>query len=119
MNEDKQLLDNIVDAIKEKKGSGIVVVDMQKIDTGVCRYFVICQGGSPAQTTAIARNVGDRLREKSATKPFFVAGLDNAVWIAMDYGNVFVHIFLPRERAFYDLEHLWADATLTEIPDED
>jgi ribosome-associated protein len=37
----------------------------------------------------------------------------------MDYADVMVHIFLPEERAFYDLEHLWADAELTEVEDED
>jgi ribosome-associated protein len=37
----------------------------------------------------------------------------------MDYGDIFVHIFQPEERAFYDLEHLWADATLTSIPNID
>ncbi len=41
----------------------------------------------------------------------------NSVWVAMDYSDVIVHIFLPEERAFYDLEHLWADAELEEIVD--
>jgi ribosome-associated protein len=35
----------------------------------------------------------------------------------MDYGDVMVHIFIPELRKFYDLEHLWADAVLEEIPD--
>jgi ribosome-associated protein len=52
-------------------------------------------------------------------KPSAVAGLDNAQWVAMDYGDVLVHIFLPDVREFYDLEHLWADAALTRIPDID
>lgn len=37
----------------------------------------------------------------------------------MDYGTVMVHIFVPDAREHYDLEHLWEDATLTEIPDID
>ena len=36
----------------------------------------------------------------------------------MDYGTVIVHLFLQEAREFYDLEHLWADAEITEIPDE-
>jgi len=39
--------------------------------------------------------------------------------VAMDYGDVLVHVFVPDMRAFYDLEHLWADAPLTRIPELD
>ncbi|MBQ4038431.1 MAG: RsfS/YbeB/iojap family protein, partial [Bacteroidaceae bacterium] len=41
------------------------------------------------------------------------------LWIAMDYGEVLVHIFLPETREFYDIDHLWADAKLEIIPDID
>ena len=37
----------------------------------------------------------------------------------MDYGNVMVHILLPDMREFYDIEHLWDDAKLTEVADID
>ena len=37
----------------------------------------------------------------------------------MDYGNVMVHVFVPQSREFYDLEHLWEDAKLNNIPDLD
>jgi len=39
--------------------------------------------------------------------------------VAMDYGDVLVHIFLPDVRSYYDLEHLWDDAALTHIPNLD
>ena len=48
-----------------------------------------------------------------------VDGLRNATWVAMDYSDVIVHIFLPELRAFYDIEHLWADANLRSIPNLD
>ena len=48
-----------------------------------------------------------------------VAGLGNDQWVAMDFVDVLVHIFLPEVRAYYDLEHLWADAKLTHIPNLD
>ena len=52
-------------------------------------------------------------------KPERVAGLENAQWVAMDYGDVLVHVFLPDVREYYDLEHLWDDAELTHIPNLD
>ena len=58
-------------------------------------------------------------RKELGEKPSQVAGLENAQWVAMDYGEAMVHIFLPDERQYYDLEHLWDDANLTEVPDLD
>lgn len=48
-----------------------------------------------------------------------VVGLTNAQWVAMDYTDVMVHIFLPETRAYYNLENLWEDAKLTRLPDID
>ena len=56
---------------------------------------------------------------EAATKPIAVSGLGNAVWVAMDFADVIVHIFLPELRSFYDIEHLWADADLQSIPNLD
>ena len=115
----KQLVDTITLGIQEKKGSKIVIADLTGMDSSICRYFVICQGNSPAQVEAITESVGDMAREKLGEKPAHVVGLDNAQWVAMDYTDVLVHIFLPDVREYYDLEHLWDDATLTQIPDLD
>ena len=48
-------------------------------------------------------------------KPTAVVGLENAQWVAMDFTDVMVHIFLPDVREYYDMEHLWEDAVLTKV----
>ena len=68
---------------------------------------------------AICESVGDLCRERLREKPAHVVGLEHAQWVAMDYGDALVHIFLPDVRAYYDLEHLWEDAELTRIEDLD
>ena len=119
MEQTKQLVTTITKGIQEKKGGNIVIADLSSIEGTICKYFVICQGNSPAQVEAITESIGDFARNEMNEKPSAVAGLDNAQWVAMDYGDVLVHIFLPDVREFYDLEHLWADAALTRIPDID
>ena len=119
MNEIKQLVEIITKGIQEKKGSRIVIADLSAMGSSICRYFVICQGNSPSQVEAITESVGDMVRETLGEKPAHVVGLDNAQWVAMDYTDVLVHIFLPDVREYYDLEHLWDDATLTQIEDLD
>lgn len=119
MNETKALIEAITEGIQDKKGKRIVVADLTEIDDTICNYFIICQGNSPSQVTAIVESIHDRARVDAHLKPYAVDGLRNANWVAMDYGEVLVHIFLPEARQFYDLEHLWADAKLNEIPDLD
>jgi ribosome-associated protein len=115
----QQLVKSIILGIQEKKGSNIVVADLQKIEGSICKFFVVCQGNSPQQVEAIATSVGDYLRANEGEKPVNVVGLTNAQWVAMDYVDVMVHIFLPDVREYYDLENLWQDAELTRVPDLD
>lgn len=119
MEEVRRLVDTIIEGIQEKKGSDIVVADLDGIDGTICRYFVICQGNSPMQVEAIAESVGDYAREKEGEKPVHVVGLENAQWVALDYVDVMVHIFIPELRSYYDLETLWQDAKMEIIPNLD
>ena len=114
-----ELVETIIKGIQEKKGQHIVVADLQNIEGTITSYFVICQGNSPAQVEAITESIGDMARKELGEKPSQVAGLENAQWVAMDYADVMVHVFLPDVRAYYDLEHLWDDARLTQIEDLD
>ena len=119
MEQQTQLVETIIKGIQEKKGQRIVVADLQGIDGAIARYFIICQGNSPSQVEAVTESIGDFARKDLGEKPATVAGLENAQGVAMDYGDVLVHVFLPDVREYYDLEHLWDDATLTHIPDLD
>lgn len=116
MSETKQLLSSIVEGMQEKKAKNICIVDMSELDSP-CQYFVIASGQSNTQVMSIAVSTKDRVRELAGQKPFGQDGYDNCQWIAMDYGVAIVHIFQPEFRQFYDIEHLWADAKITQIPD--
>ncbi len=119
MNEAKTLVKKITEGIQEKKGKNIVIADLAAVDDAICKYFVICEGNSPNQVAAIVDSVREYVRKELNEKPIAVAGLRNAQWVAMDYVEALVHVFLPETRSFYNLEHLWADAKLTRIPDAD
>ncbi len=119
MTEATNLVKSITKGIQEKKGQHIVIADLRHIDGAIANYFVICQGNSPTQVEAIAESVGDICRKEAGEKPVNVNGLGNNQWVAIDYVDVLVHIFMPEAREFYDLENLWEDAKLTELPDVD
>lgn len=119
MDDTKVLIQKVIEGIQEKKGKNIVVADLTEIGDTICKYFIICEGNSPSQISAIVDSIKEFAKKEANTKPIAVDGLNNAEWVAMDYSDVIVHIFLPPVREYYNLETLWADAKLTTIPDID
>ena len=117
MIETEKLVDTVVKGLQEKKGHSITTADLRQIGDTICRFFVLCTGNSPSHVQSLAQSVDEMVRKEGGTHPAAVAGMQHAGWVAMDYGDVMVHIFLGEEREFYDLEHLWADAVLEDIPD--
>ena len=119
MTKQKELVKTIIDGIQEKKGRSISVINLSGIEGSICNFFVVCQGNSPQQVDAITDSVEDVVRENAGEKPVRVIGRENALWVAMDYTDVMVHIFVPDARAYYNLENLWEDAPTEQIPDLD
>lgn len=119
MTKTKELVNKIIEGIQEKKGTEIVVADLTEIGDTICDYLVICQGNSPTQLDAIIRSIAEVTERDLNERPIGLDGYRNAEWVAMDYVDVVVHVFLPDFRAFYQLENLWADANLDRIPNLD
>jgi ribosome-associated protein len=117
MNETKMLMEAVVKGLQEKKGKKITTVDLTLLSGAICQYMVICEGNSPNQLSALSDSVWDFARKDAGEKPLSIDGNRNSPWIGMDYGTVLVHLFLPEYRSFYNLENLWADSQITEIPD--
>ena len=115
----KMLVDSIVKGIQEKKGQDITVIDLKGIDGAIAQYFVVCQGNTPTQVEAITDSIAETTRIEQQEKPVRVMGLELAQWVAMDYTDVMVHIFVPDMRNYYNIESLWQDAKQTEIPNLD
>lgn len=107
------MLENIIEAIKDKKGDNIVALDMRGIDGAICDNFVICNADSTTQVAAIAAGIEEALERDLKTRVWRIDGAANALWIAMDYIDVVVHIFQTEMRAFYKLDELRADAPAT------
>lgn len=114
----KNLTETIVRAMQDKKAAHIVSLDLSSLDGTVCDTFVVCNAESTTQVGAIAAGVEEGTVKALGEKPWRVQGLDNALWVAMDYGDVMVHIFQTEMRDFYRLEELWADAPATEHTSE-
>lgn len=119
MEDVKNLVNTIVAACQEKKAKNIVTVDLSEFPGAICKYFVICEGNTPTQVSSISEEIVSYLKKSIDERPITVDGLREARWVGIDYGTVIVHVFIPELREFYNIENLWADAKLEEIPDID
>ncbi|KAL0900263.1 hypothetical protein Bca101_084224 [Brassica carinata] len=81
------------------------------------RFFIITTAFSRPQIDAI----GSRMRDLAEKKYGRVANGDvkpNA-WTLLDYGDVVIHIFLPPQRTFYNLEDFYGNAMSVPLPFQD
>ena len=54
---EKNALKVITDAMLEKKGQGVVSLDLSPIGTAISDYFVVCNANSTTAVAAIAANI--------------------------------------------------------------
>lgn len=103
-----ELARSIVDILEEKKGEDIVLLDIHEVAI-FADFFVICSGTSERMLGALLEAVVDKVRENHHLRPH-IEGLPEDGWILVDYGDVILHVFSPRQREYYNLEALWAQA---------
>ena len=96
----------------ELKCEQVVLIDVRGRNQ-LCEYLVIVSGTSDRQMKAVS----DQLKAFGAQhgSPRWKRDRDtNGTWIAADFVDVVVHLFEPGQRAWYDLEGMWADAPRVE-----
>ena len=105
-NDSKALAIEIAKILDKKKAQDVRVLKVESL-TVLTDYFVIASGTS---TTQVAYELSQK-----GLEPYSTEGHDTKNWVLLDYSNVIVHVFVPNSRAYYDLEHLWADGEPVDI----
>lgn len=103
-----QLAKAAADIASDKKASDVLLLDIRDVTT-IADYFVICSGNNPRQIQAIADALGEELKKQGATV-LYREGVAETGWVLIDFGDLIVHIFGPKEREYYRLERLWSEA---------
>jgi ribosome-associated protein len=99
----------LVDAIEEKKGEDILLMDIHA-QSVFADFFVLCSGTSERQIKAIVDAVLEAASKQFGVSPAHVEGKPETGWVLMDMGDLIVHVFSPSQRRFYDLESLWKES---------
>jgi ribosome-associated protein len=97
----------------DKRATDVVILDLTKL-TIVCDYFVIATARNSVHAKAVVEGIEEQSREVGR-RPMHIEGAAAGRWVLMDYGDVVVHVFQKEDRAYYDLERLWADAKVKQL----
>lgn len=89
-------------------GSDILVLDIASLTT-LADYFVLCTADNERMLRAITRALTD-VSDAGGIRLNRIEGTPESGWVLMDFGDVIVHVFGKKEREFYQLDRLWADA---------
>lgn len=104
------IVHGLINSLEEKKAEDVVLLDLKDIAI-FTDYFIICSGTSNRMLNSLVRSV-----RETAKKKFNIIGKKEGEpqdgWITLDYGDVVVHIFSPKNRAYYQLEKLWEKGRL-------
>ena len=98
------------------KGENLKIFDMRK-STALCDYSIIATAQNATQARAMADEVAQNLKLNGAKLVSF-EGYDQADWILIDTGDIFVHIYNGPARDIYDFDMLHAKTAQVQIPQE-
>ena len=109
------LVKEIAKVLDEKKAVDITAIKTEEI-TIVSDYFIIASGTSNTHAKSLADDVEYEIKTRFGIDPEHIEGRATG-WILLDYGTVLVHIFTQDNREYYNLERLWADASIVDLND--
>ncbi len=110
--ENKQILTIAANALNAKKAMELSAIKIDDL-TVLAEYFLIATATSSTHVRALADEVEAKL-EEAGVRPHHIEGRTTG-WIALDYEGVIVHVFSREQRAFYDLDKMWADGVPVDL----
>ena len=94
--------------LEGKRAEDIVRLDVREV-TDIADEFLVATNNNARQAAAIVQEC-EKERKRRGLGRIGIEGLSSSSWVILDYGDLVVHLFLPEQREYYALEHLWGDA---------
>jgi ribosome-associated protein len=113
-----KLAATIAEAASDRKAGEILLLKVAEVSY-LADYFVMMTGYSRVQVRAIAQAIEGKVETELQRRPLRTEGKLEGSWVLQDYGDVIVHIMMPKEREFYNLEAFWIHAERISLPESD
>jgi ribosome-associated protein len=111
----QQLAFLAADAADDRKAGDMVLIDISQVSV-LADYLLIVSGFSKVQLRAISNSIIEKLEDEYDRPPLRTEGQDRGGWILLDYGDLIVHIMMPEQREFYNLEAFWGHGEIVALP---
>ena len=111
----EQLVFLAAEAADDRKAGDMVLINIAEVST-LADYLLIVSGFSKVQLRAISGSIIDKIEADFNRLPLRTEGQDRGGWILIDYGDAIVHIMMPEQREFYNLEAFWGHGEMVTLP---
>jgi ribosome-associated protein len=100
----------VYDILDSNKSEDIVIINL-KPHIGYDLYFMIATALSNTHLKKLVTDTMITLKKEGIFPGYVPNDTDyTSGWIALDYGELIVHIFTKEKRDYYNLEDLWKDS---------
>ncbi|WP_295622056.1 ribosome silencing factor [Chamaesiphon sp. GL140_3_metabinner_50] len=111
----EQLVFLAAEAADDRKAGDMTLLKIDTVST-LADYLLIVSGFSKVQLRAISGSIIDKIEADFNRLPLRTEGQDRGGWILLDYGDAIVHIMMPEQREFYNLEAFWGHGEIVPLP---
>jgi ribosome-associated protein len=111
----EQLVFLAAEAADDRKAGDMTLIKIEAVST-LADYLLIVSGFSKVQLRAISGSIIDKIEAEYHRLPLRTEGQDRGGWILLDYGDAIVHIMMPEQREFYNLEAFWGHGEIVPLP---
>lgn len=112
-----KLAQKAAEAASDRKAGDVVLLRVADVSY-IADYFVVATGFSRVQVRAVADAIEEKIKQDLHRAPLRIEGKAEGNWVLYDYGDVIVHVMMPKEREFYNLEAFWGHAERIEFTNE-
>ena len=104
----QDLIEIAAKAADDLKAKNIKIIQIDMVSS-IADWIMIGEGLSDVQVRSIIKSVEDRVSEKANMLPLRKEGINEGKWALLDYGDIIINVFQPKERNFYELESFWSN----------
>ena len=104
----QDLIEIAAKAADDLKASNIKIIQIDMVSS-IADWIMIGEGLSDVQVRSIIKAVEDRVSEEANIFPLRKEGINEGKWALLDYGDIIINVFQPKERNFYELESFWSN----------